>query len=381
MQSARIAVRAAVRSARPAVSLRPSPSLLPQRRPFFSLFKKQVTETTEEDLSKLPDDPILREKVKQARDDELDLRTRPNGNFPEFDFPGDQPSDQVYNFTNWETYIYSRSHQNVKTAQQIRHVSKLLTYPVTVASILHELSPHNTSNGRLTVEGLKTLTALRLGLHPEPTVGRSKALTTYQDEPRRIFILGARADATLPRHVWLQLTYLFPQATFKLYFIGPEALLGPQTNGTPKKELYHPNMTFETHTEYYHALHEQQQFQPFDPYRDVFFLFSPGIGYPATSHLWAPTIPQLLQTKCGVFVTGYSQEDMDRDVAWLRDQADDEIDILLRPGKNEFMSRKYDVTEGPDGIELEQNNFGVWGFRGKMYNAKVVEEEPAALTG
>ena len=41
----------------------------------------------------------------------------------------------------------------------MRQVTKLLSYPVTIASVVHELSPYNIrKNGRLTVEGLKSLT-------------------------------------------------------------------------------------------------------------------------------------------------------------------------------------------------------------------------------
>lgn len=41
----------------------------------------------------------------------------------------------------------------------------------------------------------------------------------------RIFILGARAESSLPPHVWEQLCMLFPSALFHLYFIGPQVSL------------------------------------------------------------------------------------------------------------------------------------------------------------
>ena len=42
--------------------------------------------------------------------------------------------------------------------------------------------------------------------------------------PMRLFILGARAESSLPREVWHQLAYLFPRVTFHIIFIGPEAM-------------------------------------------------------------------------------------------------------------------------------------------------------------
>ena len=40
--------------------------------------------------------------------------------------------------------------------RQLRQVTKLLTYPMTVASVLHELSPYNLKS-RLTKEGLRSM--------------------------------------------------------------------------------------------------------------------------------------------------------------------------------------------------------------------------------
>jgi splicing suppressor protein 51 len=50
----------------------------------------------------------------------------------------------------------------------------------------------------------------------------------------RIFILGARAESSLPPHVWEQLTRLFPSAHFHLFFIGPQVSL-PKPPGAERK--------------------------------------------------------------------------------------------------------------------------------------------------
>jgi mitochondrial splicing suppressor protein 51 len=54
---------------------------------------------------------------------------------------------------------------------------------------------------------------------PEAAVGKPQV---------RIFILGARAESSLPPHVWEQLTMLFPSTHFHLFFIGPQVSL-PKT--------------------------------------------------------------------------------------------------------------------------------------------------------
>ena len=55
----------------------------------------------------------------------------------------------------------------------------------------------------------------------------------------RIFCLGARAESSLPPHVWEQLCLLFPAALFHLYFIGPQVSL-PRPASDLKKPTNKP---------------------------------------------------------------------------------------------------------------------------------------------
>jgi splicing suppressor protein 51 len=63
----------------------------------------------------------------------------------------------MVNMTNWDTFMYTREFDAVDTDRSMRQITRLLTYPITVGSVLHELSPYNIkSGGRLTIEGLKS---------------------------------------------------------------------------------------------------------------------------------------------------------------------------------------------------------------------------------
>jgi splicing suppressor protein 51 len=63
------------------------------------------------------------------------------------------------NMTNWDTLLYTRQFEAINDDRPMRQATRLLTYPVTIASVLHELSPYNIRRGgRLTMEGLKSLT-------------------------------------------------------------------------------------------------------------------------------------------------------------------------------------------------------------------------------
>lgn len=316
--------------------------------------------------------PMLR----QTNEDEHDLRS--GRSLDEFIFPGPQDVEEAINMTSWDSFLYSRQFNAVNAERSIRHVSKLLTYPLTVASVLHQGSPYRR---RFTKEGLRSISALRATLHPPSSAGVSSDNLLADGRPFRIFVLGARAESILPGDVWLQgLSHIFPDISFHVHFIGPEATVAKgrkvvRTVDGGLTEYYHPRLTFTTHQEFYHVLHESQTFPPFDPYLDVFFLPCPGLGHFMTQGSWAATMPAILGTKCGIFITGYSQEDMHRDIKFIAETCKNEHDLLLRPGTNAFSSRKYDVSD-LDPRDIIQNNWGVFGVRGKLYEAVAYGSSP-----
>jgi len=300
--------------------------------------------------------------------------------------------------------------------------------------------------------------ALRLTLHG-PT-GTPETEEASIDKPQmRIFILGARAESSLPPHVWEQLTFLFPAALFHLYFIGPQVSLPkppattpgeakseaeaasesaqsadsssePQsetststTSAKPEEEKpvylpnvyepptpapisrhkrtrssierygvpsytvpYTPQLTITGMQCNYHEVHAQFQ-DTFDPYTDLFFMFSPGFGFPSptsTSDLtgepllqiespteWSPVLPLLLATKCPIFVTGFSPTDVERDVKSmsLAPGVAGEFDWVITPGENAFGSEKWEVADFDPRV-MVKTNWGVWGIRGKRRDVR-----------
>jgi splicing suppressor protein 51 len=256
----------------------------------------------------------------------------------------------------------------------------------------------------------------------------------------RIFILGARAESSLPPRVWEQLCMLFPSCRFHLYFIGPQVSLprlrndlgsrvqtstqcpeddpaaAKLTSEQEKPPLYVPNvyepptprpiarlkrtrsslklygipsytvpyspqLTITGMQANYMDVHAQFQ-DTFDPYTDLFFLFSPGFGFPSPSILsepdgkrclqiaspteWGPVVPALLATRCAIFVTGFSPADIERDVRSL-DQVPDvanEFEWVVTPGENLFGSEKWEVADFDPRV-MVKTNWGLWGIRGK----------------
>lgn len=58
---------------------------------------------------------------------------------------------------NWDVLLYTRGFGSIDTERSRRHISKLLTYPLSIASVLHENSPYTLRNRRLLPEGLRSL--------------------------------------------------------------------------------------------------------------------------------------------------------------------------------------------------------------------------------
>lgn len=97
--------------------------------------------------------------LREINEDDHDLRS--GRFFPEFEYPGPQLEEALVNMTNWDTYLYSREFRAINEARSMRQATRLLTYPMTLGSILHELSPYSIKRGgRLTVEGLKSLSGM-----------------------------------------------------------------------------------------------------------------------------------------------------------------------------------------------------------------------------
>ncbi|KAK6441992.1 translational activator for mitochondrial COX1 [Oleoguttula sp. CCFEE 5521] len=325
--------------------------------------------------------------LRQINEDDHDLHS--GRFFPEFEYPDASIEEAQINMQNWDTLLFTREFTAVNDERSMRQVTRLLTYPITIGSILHELSPYSIKrNGRLTSEGLRSLSALRYTLHPPRTgAGITIAGLRPNPPPVRLFILGARAESSLPREVWLQLSHLFPRVAFHLIFIGPEALANrpddvapPPTPGNPFSAVVEDRlggqMKISTYATVFEALHQAQHFAPYDPYFDAFVLFHPGLGHPASSASWAPTLPILLDTKIPVICTGYTEFDMQRDIDWVKEQGGGEVDFLLEPGENRFRSLRWEVNDLDPG-DVSAGNWGVWGFRGKRYEADRYEEKRA----
>lgn len=359
------------------------------------------------------------DRLREANEDEHDLRS--GRKITEFEFNTVQAWDEAVSFASWDMFWFTRGFKSIDSARSRRHATKALTYPITILSVLHEHSPHTLRNQRITNEGARSLAALRTNLHTTANVELT-AIEKAERPPIRIFILGARSESNLPLDLWHQIGCLFPSSVFHIYLIGPQASIptnatrSPEPSPSSSKTGYEPpilplNSTVSNTRDqfknygapsysvaaspnvrivgiqaHYHEVHAL--LGPFDPYSDVFFAFSPGFGFPSPSSPpltqiaspteWGPDLPMILDTKCALFVTGFSPTDVERDVRALDgvEGVSGEFDWVLTPGVNPFGSEKWDIAEFDPRV-MVKTNWGIWGIKGKRRDIREGYEESA----
>ncbi|CAH2352098.1 protein Mss51p, mitochondrial [[Candida] railenensis] len=311
---------------------------------------------------------------------EHDLRS--GRKFDEFVFPGQQEKDCIPNMSNWDAFFYTRDFSPMNTEFNLAAASKVLTYPVTVASVFHRFSPYQQQTKKhaageaLTLEGLKSLAALRYTLYP-PYSKQDESSSIFKDRPMRIFIVGSKMESMLPGYVWKQFGYLFPETKFEFHFIGPECYFDPKTrsfgstdqpHGRALVERFDEQITLHYHTQYFHELYEMGDLFPFDPYLDAFFLFHPGFATADEIH-WNESLKGLLDSKCPIYITGYHEKDATREFDWLKKHPlSEEMDILMNLTENFFGSTKLDLVD-INPTETFQANHNIFAVRGKRYHA------------
>ena len=143
---------------------------------------------------------------------------------------------------------------------------------------------------------------------------------------------------------------------------------------------YTPQLTITGLRANYADVHAQFQ-HTLDPYSDLFFMFSPGFGFPSPESVgddeqpllqiaspteWGPVVPMLLASKCSIFVTGFSPADVERDVRSLSSAPDvaGEFEWVITPGPNTFGSEKWEIADFDPRV-MVKTNWGIWAIRGK----------------
>lgn len=139
-----------------------------------------------------------------------------------------------------------------------------------------------------------------------------------------ICVVGARAEASLPIHVWQELLLLTCESSVRLEFMGPAAApegvpaervasVRMQTAGRSMLTLSLSHAGLFHESELGRALLQREGAAPREP--DAFVLYNPGLGEPGWERAWAPTLRALGASRRPLLMSALSEEDAARDVS------------------------------------------------------------------
>ncbi|EQC40638.1 hypothetical protein SDRG_01719 [Saprolegnia diclina VS20] len=157
-------------------------------------------------------------------------------------------------------------------------------------------------------------------------------LCAASEERVALYVLGARAEATMPKHMW---GVLNPHRVH-LKMVG---------NHVPVFRKLPPESSDDAvHVSFSSSLFHEMA--PSTPSPNAFVLFNPGLGHPALSSLWAPTLSMALATRKPLLITCFSAIDLHRDLTALEASAttlSGRLHYTISAQLNPFQSRKATV--------------------------------------
>ena len=142
--------------------------------------------------------------------------------------------------------------------------------------------------------------------------------------PVRIAVLGARAEAQLPEHLWREVSELLSAVDLELVFVGPsasEGMASPRTSHAGSRlsrewmpGLFHETVLGRALLDQASAVERCHATNAFHAY----VAFNPGVGHPDWQEAWRPTMRAVLGTGAPLLLTALSSFDADQDSEFWR---------------------------------------------------------------
>ncbi|KAI9915726.1 hypothetical protein PsorP6_007939 [Peronosclerospora sorghi] len=229
--------------------------------------------------------------------------------------------------TSWTEYfkLYRPENRWLNDARALRLLSSAYSYVMTLCRFLPELFDTKTRDNRVK----------NVALH----------------------VIGARAEALMPRYLWDELSFFYPRRQFDIKLIGDHVPIMPRrkksaTATTEDKEFIQLEMV----NGLYHEIENLGT-------PDAFVMFNPGLGHATLRESWKPTLQTVLASRKPVLVTSFSPEDQQRDIAALQHIVNTspelqhyELRFRCRAKKNSFRSLKYQVDPSNADTPIQANN-------------------------
>ncbi|CEG35875.1 uncharacterized protein PHALS_00202 [Plasmopara halstedii] len=182
--------------------------------------------------------------------------------------------------TSWTEYfkLYQPDDHWLKDVRALRMLSSAYSYVMTLSKFLSDLlAPYHADSEK------------KVDLH----------------------IIGARAEATMPRYLWDDLSFFHPGWQFNITLVGNHVPVMPARNKTRSKE--NTLVQLEMTNGLYHESVARKLTTP-----DAFVMYNPGIGHPYLRESWEPTVLSVLASRKPMLITSFNLEDQQRDIKALQ---------------------------------------------------------------
>lgn len=178
-------------------------------------------------------------------------------------------------------------------------------------------------------------------------------------EKLELHVIGARAEAMMPRYLWDELAFFHPGRHFDVKLIGNHVPVMSARKKIPTtRENENEFIRLEMINGLYHKIDSRKLEIP-----DAFVLYNPGVGHPNLRESWEPTLQAVLASCKPVLITSFSLEDQQRDIAALQDLVANtpvlkqhEIQFRCRAKQNSFRSLKYQVDPSNVDTPIQTNS-------------------------
>ncbi|GMF09784.1 unnamed protein product [Phytophthora lilii] len=184
-------------------------------------------------------------------------------------------------------------------------------------------------------------------------------LMEVEKDKLELHVIGARAEAMMPRYLWDELSFFHPGQEFSIKLVGDHVPVMSARKKTPttrsnENEFVHLDLI----NGLYHKIESRKLGNP-----DAFVLYNPGVGHPRLRESWEPTIQAVLASRKPALITSFSLEDQQRDIAALQELVANspvlkhhELRFRCRAKQNSFRSLKYQVDPSNVGVPIQTNS-------------------------
>jgi splicing suppressor protein 51 len=188
--------------------------------------------------------------------------------------------------------------------------------------------------------------------------------SSHVDEGRRkhLFVLGARAEAMMPNHLW----NMIRPYRLHLTMIGNHVpvMRGVARTSNVKEDNDDP-VHLSYHSQLFHqhvSMAKNKEKDKVNKVPDGFVLFNPGLGHPHLERLWSPSISLALQHLRPLLITSFSAVDLERDLRVLHATAkslNSTLRFMYPPQLNPFKSLKYTVDPAQLLAPVQTNQYAM----------------------